>query len=77
VAIAATSMLEIRLAMRHFWRQSNASGDLDQAVSGGAAEARGGVALASPGSIVTAVQALNRHSTKAAPVPWLPQQDTN
>jgi hypothetical protein len=36
VAIAATSMFEIRLAMRHFWRQSSDRLDLDQAVSGGA-----------------------------------------
>jgi hypothetical protein len=31
VAIAATSMLEIRLAMRHFWRLSSGGVDLDHA----------------------------------------------
>ena len=50
VAIPATSMLVIRLdAIHHFWRQSSGRVDLDQAVSGGAPEARGGVALASRG----------------------------
>src|SRR6476660_8733246 len=44
VAIAAPSMLEIRLAMRHLWRQSSDRLDLDQA-SGGAPRARGGVAF--------------------------------
>ena len=51
MAIAATSMLEIRRAMRHFWRQSSDRLDLDQAVSGGEPRARGGVALSTPQSV--------------------------
>jgi hypothetical protein len=34
VAIAATSMMESRLAMRQFWRRSSGSVDLDQADCG-------------------------------------------
>jgi hypothetical protein len=79
VAIAATSMLEIRLVMRHFWRQLSDRLDLDQAVSGGAPGARGGVAHLKDQAILAAgslpiipPQFFNRQPHRLLPVAILP-----